>query len=106
MAAWWEGSPQAGLERAVEMGGMPPPGSLPPELMNEYRMSRDRSGTVEGWNEQAAALAKQQPTSAPPQAAGPQPARRRRRTAKDAGDALALWSGRENQRLMAQSGVT
>lgn len=61
---WWTGSPEAGLRRALEMGGPLPPGTVSPEMMSEYRLARtgeepwaepvgpSRGDVLMGWAEQ------------------------------------------------------
>lgn len=120
--AWWTGTRQAGLDRAVEMGGLPPPGSLPKEMENEYRMAPNapdpldfdyaekmaaqptRADVVGAWQQQAQALAEARPQEG---RSGIRQPRKRRRGAsmRDAGNALASWEQDENTRLMRQSGV-
>ncbi len=115
---WWTGSPSGGLERALAMGAPPPPGTMPVEMENAYRMApaeRDpltwhqdqpapgttRGELVAGWQRRAA----QQPQPAPVARMGPQ-RRRRRLTMKDAGDALASWEQDEYAQLNRSSGIT
>lgn len=116
---WWTGSPSAGLDRAIATGGLPPPGSLPPAAMNEYRMAaadnkddiwnydiqsgrkpptRTRADVVAGWQGNAQAQAAQAQAAEQrgwqaQMASGLADLTRRKKkrgaTAQDAGDALA-----------------
>jgi hypothetical protein len=100
---WWTGSPEAGVRRAAEMGGLPPPGSLPAEQMNLLRMtpSESRGDVWNYWGQQAAQAQREEAAEAQRsqlqqaleriasyQERG-QRKKKKKPTMQDAGDALA-----------------
>lgn len=129
--AWWEGTQEAGLERAMRLGLGPPPGSMPTELSNAYRMAPrehdpwsfdapkgpTRGELVAGWQRQAAEddrtrreeanERRQSEMAGNLRQLASRPQRRRRRpTMQDAGDALAAWEQDEYARMNRLSGIT
>lgn len=91
---WWTGSPKAGLDRALAMGGPPPPGSMPAAMMNAYRMapaepeSGGPGGNFDVGRTRAPAVSRGEIDWQGLLAAF-QREKRKKPTAQDAGDALA-----------------